>query len=157
MRQGNTQGGTQSGAQTSLPVVAAPSTPELSRNDLKDRIRKDVGALVRDAQNTAGRGEPAPDPDLQLITGAARDIANQFFVLLGVLLIGIPLARAIGRRIYNGAPAPGRTVDMAPQLKQLQESVDAMSIEVERISEGQRFTTKLLSSRAAAAVETRPG
>lgn len=36
-------------------------------------------------------------------------------------------------------------------LARLQASVDAISIEVERISEGQRFTTRLLNDRAAEA------
>ena len=35
----------------------------------------------------------------------------------------------------------------ANAIARLQSSVDAISIEVERISEGQRFTTKLLSER----------
>lgn len=35
-------------------------------------------------------------------------------------------------------------------LARLQSSVDAIAIEVERISEGQRFTTKLLSERSEA-------
>jgi hypothetical protein len=41
-------------------------------------------------------------------------------------------------------------------LGQLQQAVDAIAIEVERLSEGQRFTTKLLSEKArevAAGVE----
>ena len=33
------------------------------------------------------------------------------------------------------------------QLQHLTQSVDAIAIEVERISEGQRFTTKMLSER----------
>jgi hypothetical protein len=33
-------------------------------------------------------------------------------------------------------------------LGQLQQAVDAIAIEVERLSEGQRFTTKLLSDKA---------
>ncbi len=32
-----------------------------------------------------------------------------------------------------------------PQLAQLQQTVDAMAIEIERIAENQRFTTKLLA------------
>lgn len=35
----------------------------------------------------------------------------------------------------------------ADDMARLQASVDAISIEVERISEGQRFTTKLMSER----------
>ena len=39
--------------------------------------------------------------------------------------------------------------EIAERLAQLERSVDAIAIETERISEGQRFTTKLLSERAA--------
>ena len=35
------------------------------------------------------------------------------------------------------------------RLARMENAIDAMSVEVERISEGQRFTTKLLSDRAA--------
>jgi len=33
------------------------------------------------------------------------------------------------------------------QMQALQQSVDAIAVEVERVSEGQRFTTKLLAER----------
>jgi hypothetical protein len=34
-----------------------------------------------------------------------------------------------------------------PRIEQLQQSVDAIALEVERIAEAQRFTTKLLAER----------
>ena len=48
--------------------------------------------------------------------------------------------------------AMARTKRLPPQmqddrLEHLQQSVDAIAIEVERIAEAQRFTTKLLSGR----------
>lgn len=41
------------------------------------------------------------------------------------------------------------------RLERIEQAVDAIAIEVERISEGQRFTTKLLADRATEA--QRPG
>ncbi|MEJ7809489.1 MAG: hypothetical protein WKG32_03645 [Gemmatimonadaceae bacterium] len=38
--------------------------------------------------------------------------------------------------------------DSDARFDQLQQAVDAMAVEVERISEGQRFATKLLADRA---------
>ncbi len=38
--------------------------------------------------------------------------------------------------------------EMRDGIGQLQQAVDAIAIEVERLSEGQRFTTKLLAERA---------
>jgi hypothetical protein len=35
-------------------------------------------------------------------------------------------------------------------MARIEQAVDAIAVEVERISEGQRFTTRLLSERAAA-------
>jgi hypothetical protein len=45
------------------------------------------------------------------------------------------------------APSPRELDEMRQRLEQLQQSVDSVAIEVERISEGQRFTTRLLSER----------
>jgi hypothetical protein len=38
------------------------------------------------------------------------------------------------------------------QLQRMEQSIDAMAIEIERISEGQRFTTRLLSGREEAMI-----
>jgi hypothetical protein len=46
-----------------------------------------------------------------------------------------------------GFPGPGRNVADSSRLEQ---AVDAMAIEIERITEGQRFMTKLLAERTAA-------
>jgi len=70
-----------------------------------------------------------------------------------VMVIGIPLARAYARRIEsapNGVPP-----ELSARLAQMQQAIDAIAVEVERISEGQRFTTKLLAERTSA--EVAPG
>jgi hypothetical protein len=46
--------------------------------------------------------------------------------------------------------AVGETDAHAAQLAQLQQSVDAIALEVERIAEAQRFSAKLLAERAEA-------
>ena len=48
--------------------------------------------------------------------------------------------------IRNRRPAikPGSLDEMALRLARIEQAVDATAVEVERISEGQRFTTKLL-------------
>jgi hypothetical protein len=58
-----------------------------------------------------------------------------------------PFARMIARRFdrHTQIKAAGEhTQVLQQQLLQLQQSVDAMSLEVERISEAQRFQSKLL-------------
>jgi hypothetical protein len=38
--------------------------------------------------------------------------------------------------------------DVTARLDRMEQAIDAIAVEIERISEGQRFTTKLLSERA---------
>lgn len=71
-----------------------------------------------------------------------------FFVMIAVVAIGVPLARAYARRLDRGA---GKLpVEVTARLERMEQALDSIAIEVERISEGQRFTTKLLSERTGA-------
>ncbi len=67
---------------------------------------------------------------------------------MAVIIIGFPIARAIGRAIDRrwSAPALPRA-DMQPQLLRIEQAVEAMAIEVERVSENQRYLTKLQVGR----------
>lgn len=43
----------------------------------------------------------------------------------------------------------GRSFDLESRLERIEQSVDTIAIEMERIGEGQRFVTKLLAERPA--------
>lgn len=74
-----------------------------------------------------------------------------FFVCVAITAIGLPLARAFARRLEHGPP---RTpTDITARLERMEQAIDAIAVEVERISEGQRFTTKLLSERGLSSPE----
>lgn len=62
------------------------------------------------------------------------------FLLLGIVLYKLGWARAKAR--FAG------TQPNDPRIDQLQNSVDAIAVEVERISEGQRYVSKLLNEGA---------
>ena len=62
-----------------------------------------------------------------------------------IFAIGIPLARAYSRKIDAEAKNPRIPSDVTNRLERIERAIDAMAVEIERISEGQRFTTKLLS------------
>ena len=66
-----------------------------------------------------------------------------------VMAIGIPLAKAWARRIA-ARPLASIPPDVAARLERMEQSIDAIAVEVERISEGQRFTTRLLSEGGSA-------
>ena len=71
-----------------------------------------------------------------------------FFAMVATIAVGAPLARAFARRMERDSKvkiAP----EIASRLERIEQAVDSIAIEVERISEGQRFTTKLLTERSS--------
>jgi hypothetical protein len=82
------------------------------------------------------------DPDVLVPLG--------FFAMVAAIAVGAPLARAFARRMEREGGAK-ISPDVTSRLERIEQAVDAVAIEVERISEGQRFTTKLLTERAASA------
>jgi hypothetical protein len=69
------------------------------------------------------------------------------FGSIPIIAIGHPLAKAYARRMDNMRTTPAVPPDVAARLERMEQSLDAIAVEVERISEGQRFTTKLLAER----------
>jgi hypothetical protein len=72
--------------------------------------------------------------------------------VMTILFIGFPLSIAFARIMYKRAvhnfsapkPAP-LAADATRRFDQLEQAVDSIAIEIERISEGQRYLTKVLS------------
>ena len=71
-----------------------------------------------------------------------------FFVSVIIMAIGIPLVRGIVRRWDRRSTEPSVPPDTAARLDRIEQAIDAMSIQVERIAEGQRFVTSIMSDRA---------
>ncbi len=61
------------------------------------------------------------------------------------LAIGVPIARAFARRMDSESKGPRIPTEVLERLERMEQSLDAVAVEIERISEGQRFTTRLLS------------
>lgn len=80
-------------------------------------------------------------------------------VCVAASAIGVPIARAFARRVERGPLAPPPvSSEVQARLERMEQAIDSIAIEVERISEGQRFTTKLLAERnnqAGSSVPTR--
>jgi hypothetical protein len=80
------------------------------------------------------------DPDLVVIVSG-----------IVTTVVGYPIARAIGRRAENKAIDRAEVREFRQRLEGIEQAADAIAVEVERISEGQRFTTRLLSHGATEA------
>ena len=73
-----------------------------------------------------------------------------------ILAIGVPLARAYSRRMDAESKNPRLPTEVTDRLERMEQALDSVAIEVERISEGQRFTTKLLSEGRGSAAPQLP-
>ena len=73
-------------------------------------------------------------------------IVTVVFGVLGIVLF--PLVRAWSRRIEGrGTPPAAIRADVTERLERIERAVESVAVEVERISEGQRFVTKVLADR----------
>jgi hypothetical protein len=75
--------------------------------------------------------------------------------VIGITCVAFPIAIAIARKIWRSglrrdpaAVAP----ESAQRMERLEQAVDAIAIEIERVSEGQRYVTRLLTEGAAPAL-----
>ena len=74
-----------------------------------------------------------------------------------ILFVLSPLALSISRLIWKRGSraamrAPALPAESGERLERIEQGMDAIAIEVERVSEGQRFVTRLLSERGGAAL-----
>lgn len=73
--------------------------------------------------------------------------------VFGVFPFAIAYARLIWKRASDPqSRAPHSDADTQQRLLHIQQSIDSIAIEVERLSEGQRFVTKVLAQRDPAAL-----
>ena len=74
-----------------------------------------------------------------------------------ITVLGLPLVRVFARRLDRRDPVgPANLSRIEERLGRLEAGVDAIAVEVERISEGQRFTTRLLAERSGTAAAEPP-
>ena len=114
------------------------------REEARSQVRVQVGGDARPQVITV---PPPPWERRNEIPPQAVDIVTMFFITVVIILVGLPIARAIGRWIdRRGMPSPVNA-ELAAQMNRIEQAVDTMSVEVERISEAQRFQAKLLTER----------
>ena len=126
------------------------------------RIREQVRQQIRIEQGQGfgdGRGQgqgpqgvivvpPTPPWTRNDIPPNVVELVSMLAIALVVCIVGLPIARAIGRWIdRRGLPGPSISAELGAQMNRIEQAVDTMSVEVERISEAQRFQAKLLSDR----------
>ncbi len=82
------------------------------------------------------------DPDAIAALGAV-------FMIFVLAPIAFAAARMMWKRTNRPIPPPALADDASRRLERLEQGMDAIAIEIERVSEGQRFVTRLLSEAHA--------
>ena len=166
-------------ADAKAAATTAAEAQRLADRAVRDQLREQIRAQIAGAAAQGGNVPVPPTPPeaprtftirgrngeqtvigmppaSDIIPPQAVDISVAFFITIAIIIIGLPLARAFARRMDRKGASPQVSSDVAAQLAHLNQSVDAIALEVERITEGQRFTTKLLSEQRDAARQALP-
>ena len=78
----------------------------------------------------------------------AIEIVKIFFTTVAVIALGIPIIRAFTKRWERGPQLPPPpSSDVTARLQRIEQAVEAVAIEVERIAEAQRFAAKLMAEQ----------
>lgn len=109
---------------------------------------RDVGQALASApsglRQTTSTGVPSrfAQPNAGQITAIS---------IVGMITVLMPLSIALGKLLLRRAvrpPAPQVPKDVSDRLERMEQGIEAVALEVERIGEGQRFVTQLMADRA---------
>lgn len=84
---------------------------------------------------------PAQGP---AIPREVMDVIQWGMIMVVVIALGTPIIRMIARRL-EGRGRTEASPASSQRMDRLEQAVDAVAIEVERISEGQRYTNRMIS------------
>lgn len=107
----------------------------------------DIEAIVQNAMaQAAAQDQVFFGPH---ISGELIGLVLGALALIFLIVVGYPLARSAARKselkAMNAAAPSG---EVLARLERIEHAVETMAVEIERISEGQRYTTRLLSEQA---------
>ncbi len=121
------------------------------------RIREEVRAQIHDGVHS----DPNPNPEAFVVQVPPNapwmhpsdipphvvEVISMVLFAAVIIIVGLPIARAIGRWMDRRGTSAPVNAELAAQINRIEQAIDTMSVEVERISEAQRFQAKLLSDR----------
>ncbi len=90
-------------------------------------------------------------PIHDIVPRGVVQIAYTIPLAIGLLVVGWPISRAIARWIDRRGSTSGIATSLSAEvqarLDAMERNIDTVAVELERVSEGQRFTSKLLTER----------
>jgi hypothetical protein len=140
-----------SSAPSTAPAGTAPVTFTTDAGE-KFAVSWNDGTLTI-AQGT----ERLAIPTQELIPARAVDITVALCSTLVVLVLGTPLLRFWLRRTERRQAQQTMDAAVAARLDAMERHIDTVAVELERVSEGQRYFTRLLEAREGAPLPPRQG
>ena len=100
----------------------------------------------------------ASAPDVWSTGQSLRDLVFSDGFQIASFLLVFPFAIALARRVWvrGGARPVAVNIENSPRLQRIEQAIESIALEVERIGEAQRFTTKLLAEREPVAARIPP-
>ena len=99
---------------------------------------------------TTGMLSIAMQPMPPMIPFDVVELVKSVLITIAVIALGIPIIRAFTRRLIDRPPVMASVpTDVQNRLERIEQAVEAVAIEVERISESQRYLTKLMAEPKA--------
>ncbi|HET7632660.1 MAG TPA: hypothetical protein VFK16_10110 [Gemmatimonadaceae bacterium] len=77
------------------------------------------------------------------IPSNAVPIVAIVFTMVTAMVLGLPIVRAIIRRFERRAEPPAIPANLESRLDRIEQTVDSIAVEIERVAEAQRFLTRL--------------
>src|SRR6266516_3593649 len=141
--------------QTSDPTATKGLENRLALLDARQlQLESDI-QLTGQQLSSAAAGLITSTSDAPVFGGFGSKLVMAMSIL-SIIFIFFPLATGIGRAIFKRSARPGPPpvvfTETAQRLERLEASVDAIAVEIERVSEGQPFVTKLLAESQPAPV-----
>lgn len=116
------------------------------------QLEADIATTGRQLTSaSAGLAETASEPWKFALNSENVMVISNVFIIFVLAPMALAAARMMWKR-SNRIPVTPGSAENARKLDQLQQAVDTIAIEVERVSEGQRFVTRLLSETPPVAI-----
>ena len=140
-------------SQRGSPNQALKAGTEARIGELDKRIA-DVEKQLAAADQAVAKAASVPGAIVERPPEPRQGPPEEVFILSGMfmVIVFVPLSIAFARRIWKRTATAVTSFpqELVDRLNRLDHSVDSIAIEVERIGEGQRFVTRVLTNNSRA-------
>ena len=141
--------------------IAEPATDKSVKSGLELRVAEldkriaDVDKQLAAADQSVANAAAVPGAVIEPPREERNGPPDEVYFLSGLFIVAVllPLSIAYARRIWRRGASVATTAfpqELSERLDRLDQSMDSIAIEVERIGEGQRFVTRVMSGNGRA-------